>query len=541
MKKGHFPKLPRLPWSRRTIRAADRKTQNTNALKGLPEPPLLEQPLRSSLEDNLTALRDIFKDCSDIVCRELMISPERKGMLAYVEGTVKSEDLQDHILRPFILGMMLKDPEVNGTLDPLDETRISMSQTKTMDQWKMVSAAILDGNAALIVDGTPRAYIFSAKGGVRRGVEEPQTEAVIRGPREGFTETIRVNTALLRFKLKTSKLKMQSMTIGKETQTSIVLSYIEGIIDPKLVNDVKKRLSDIKIDGVLDTGYIEELIEDHPFSPFPQMEYTERPDTVTAELLEGRFAILVDGTPFALIGPATMWMMMQASEDYYERFFISNMIRWIRFLFLILALFLPALYVAITTYHQDMLPTTLILSIAAARESIPFPALVEALMMEISFEALREAGIRLPKTVGQAVSILGALVIGQAAVQAGIVSAPIVIVVSLTGIASFTIPRFNFAITIRLLRFPIMLMAGMFGLFGIIIATTLIATHLTKLTSFGVPYMSGYSPYNHNDQKDIVVRAPWWKMIKRPSWIGSDNNKREKEKLNGSPGTEEGW
>ncbi|WP_226002530.1 spore germination protein [Paenibacillus sp. BJ-4] len=539
MRKG--PKLPRLPWSRRAIPAADRKSQNTNALKGLPEPSWLEQPLRGSLEDNLTALRDIFKDCSDIVYRELMISPEHKGLLAYVEGTVKSEDLQDHILRPFILGMMLKDPEVNGTLDPLDETRISMSQTKTMDQWKTVSAAILDGNAALFVDGKSRAYIFSAKGGVRRGVEEPQTEAVIRGPREGFTETLRVNTALLRFKLKTSKLKMLSMTIGKETQTSIVLSYIEGIIDPKLVDDVKKRLSDIKIDGVLDTGYIEELIEDHPFSPFPQMEYTERPDTVTAELLEGRFAIFVDGTPFALIGPVTMWMMMQASEDYYERFFISNMVRWIRFLFLILALFLPALYVAVTTYHQDMLPTTLILSIAAARESIPFPALVEALMMEISFEALREAGIRLPKTVGQAVSILGALVIGQAAVQAGIVSAPIVIVVSLTGIASFTIPRFNFAITVRLLRFPIMLMAGVFGLFGVIIATTLIATHLTKLTSFGVPYMSGYSPYNHMDQKDIVVRAPWWKLTSRPSWVRKDNNKRAKKKMNGTPTTEEGW
>ncbi|WP_348620860.1 spore germination protein [Paenibacillus polymyxa] len=541
MKKGRFPKLPKPPWSRRAIPAADRKTRNSNVPKGLPESSWLEQPLRSSVEDNLIALRDIFKDCSDIVYRELMISPERKGLLAYFEGTVKSEDLQDHILRPVILGMMLKDPEVNGKLEPLDETRISMSQTKTMDEWKMVSAAILDGNAALFVDGTPRAYIFSAKGGVRRGVEEPQTEAVIRGPREGFTETLRVNTALLRFKLKTSKLKMYSMTIGTETQTSVVLTYVEGIIDSKLVEDVKKRLSDIKIDGVLETGYIEELIEDHPFSPFPQMEYTERPDTVTAQLLEGRFAIFVDGTPFALIGPVTMWQMMQASEDYYERFFISNMVRWIRFLFLIMALFLPALYVAVTTFHHDMLPTTLILSIAAARESIPFPALVEALMMEISFEALREAGIRLPKTVGQAVSILGALVIGQAAVQAGIVSAPIVIVVSLTGIASFTIPRFNFAITVRLLRFPIMLMAGLFGLFGIIIATTLIATHLTKLTSFGVPYMSGYSPYNHMDQKDIVVRAPWWKMTKRPSWIGKDNNKRAKEKMNGTPKSEEGW
>ncbi|MET3207227.1 UNVERIFIED_CONTAM: spore germination protein [Paenibacillus sp. PvR008] len=540
MKKGRFPKLPRLPWSRRAVPAPDRKARDSRLPKGLPEPPWLEQPLRSSLEDNLTALRDIFKDCSDIVYRELMISHDRKGLLAYLEGTVKSEDLQDHILRPVILGMMLKDPEVNGQLEPLDETRISMSQTKTMDQWNKVSEAILDANAALFVEGTPRAYIFSAKGGVRRGVEEPQTESVIRGPREGFTETIRVNTALLRFKLKTPMLKMYSMTLGTETKTSVVLTYIEGIIDPKLVEDVKNRLTDIKIDGLLETGYIEELIEDHPFSPFPQMEYTERPDTVTAQLLEGHFAIFVDGTPFALIGPVTMWQMLQASEDYYERFFISNMVRWIRYLFLILALFLPALYVAVTTYHHDMLPTALILSIAAARESIPFPALVEALMMEISFEALREAGIRLPKTVGQAVSILGALVIGQASVQAGIVSAPMVIIVSLTGIASFTIPRFNFAITVRLLRFPIMMMAGAFGLFGIIIATTLIATHLTKLTSFGVPYMSGYSPYNHMDQKDIVVRAPWWKMTKRPSWIGKDN-KRAKEKMNGSPTTEEGW
>ncbi|WP_025683978.1 spore germination protein [Paenibacillus maysiensis] len=541
MKKGRFPKLPRLPWSRRAVPAPDRKARDSRVLKGLPEPPWLEQPLRSSLEDNLTALRDIFKDCSDVVYRELMISPDRKGLLAYLEGTVKSEDLQDHILRPVILGMMLKDPEVNGQLEPLDETRISMSQTKTMDQWNKVAEAILDANAALFVEGTPRAYIFSAKGGVRRGVEEPQTESVIRGPREGFTETIRVNTALLRFKLKTPMLKMYSMTLGTETKTSVVLTYIEGIIDPKLVEDVKKRLSDIEIDGLLETGYIEELIEDHPFSPFPQMEYTERPDTVTAQLLEGHFAIFVDGTPFALIGPVTMWQMLQASEDYYERFFISNMVRWIRYLFLLLALFLPALYVAVTTYHHDMLPTTLILSIAAARESIPFPALVEALMMEVSFEALREAGIRLPKTVGQAVSILGALVIGQASVQAGIVSAPMVIIVSLTGIASFTIPRFNFAITVRLLRFPIMLMAGAFGLFGIAIATTLIATHLTNLTSFGVPYMSGYSPYKHMDQKDIVVRAPWWKMTKRPSLIGKGNNKRAKEKMNGSPTTEEGW
>lgn len=206
-----------------------------------------------------------------------------------------------------------------------------------------------------------------------------------------------MNTALLRFKLKTSSLKMLSMTMGTETKTNVVLTYLEGIADPKLIKDVKERLNKIKIDGILESGYIEELIEDHPFSPFPQMHYTERPDTVAGNLLEGRFAIFVDGTPFALIAPVTMWQMLQASEDYYERFFISNLIRWIRFLFVAIALFLPALYIAITTFHQDMLPTTLILSIAAAREAIPFPALVEALIMELSFEALREAGSGCPK------------------------------------------------------------------------------------------------------------------------------------------------
>lgn len=535
-------KKRKFPWNRKSLPARER---TPNIPLALPEPPWIRQPLRSSLDDNLKALKDIFRDCSDVVYREMTIAPGCRGLLTYVEGTVKSEDLQDHILRPIFLAITLHDSDDQDKMDvPMEsmaDTRVSMSQTKSMDQWSQIAEAMLDANAILLIDGLARAYVFSAKGGVRRGVEEPQTESVIRGPREGFTETIRVNTALLRFKLKTPMLKFYSLTIGDETKTNVVLAYVEGLIDTKLVEDVKKRLGDIKIDGILETGYIEELIEDHPYSPFPQMEYTERPDTVTAHLLEGRFAIFVDGTPFSLIGPVTLWQMLQASEDYYERFFISNMVRWIRFIFLLLALFLPALYIAVTTYHQDMLPTTLILSIAAARESIPFPALVEAMMMEISFEALREAGIRLPKTVGQAVSILGALVIGQASVEAGIVSAPMVIIVSLTGIASFTIPRFNFAITIRLLRFPIMFMAGAFGLFGIIIAYTLICVHLTKLTSFGVPYLTGLSPYNHGDQKDILVRAPWWKMVTRPSWLSPDNHKREKEDMNGKELPDKGW
>lgn len=236
---------------------------------------------------------------------------------------------------------------------------------------------------------------------------------------------------------------------------------------------------------------------------------------VAAQLLEGRFAIFVDGTPFVLTAPITFWSMPQANEDYYERYMIGNLIRWLRYMFMTVALLLPSLYIAISTYHQDMLPSTLPHSISAAREAIPFPALVEALIMEVAFEALREAGIRAPKTIGQAVSILGALVIGQSAVQAGIVSAPMVIIVSLTGIASFTIPHFNMSISIRILRFPLMFLAGILGLFGIVVGVFIISLHLCRLHSFGIPYMSGFAPYRKNKMKDMFVRAPWWKMKKR--------------------------
>ncbi|MBB6019875.1 spore germination protein KA [Paenibacillus sp. JGP012] len=505
---------------------------------GLPSPPILKQPISAVHSNQIQALKEIFSDCSDVVFRNVMISPDVQGLLVYVEGIVNSADIQEHMLRPLIRGLVQQrsdEPDV-----PIDDTRIELTQVKRVKTWDAATEGVLASSALLVMDGKSEAWLFNVKGGVRRGVEEPQTESVIRGPREGFTETLRMNTALLRFKLKTPALKMVSLTLGTDTKTDVVLIYLEGIADPKMIQDAKKRLEKIEIDGILESGYIEELIEDHPYSPFPQMHYSERPDTVAGNLLEGRFSIMVDGTPFALIAPVTMWQMLQASEDYYERFFISNLIRWIRFLFVAIALFLPALYIAITTYHQDMLPTTLILSIAGAREAIPFPALIEALIMELSFEALREAGVRLPKTVGQAVSILGALVIGQAAVQAGIVSAPMVIIVSMTGIASFTIPRFNFAITVRLLRFPIMLLAGMLGLYGIVIGLVLISVHLTQMTSFGVPYLSGVSPYSKKDTKDILVRVPWWKMINRPSTVNRDR-KRMTRDINGSPEAEEGW
>lgn len=481
------------------------------------------------LSDNLGHLKKTFDGCSDVVFREITFGQTELGFIVYIEGLANTADISDFALRPLI------ESKLREASGQLNADVLANSELQDVTELKKAADAVLEGNAVLFIDGYAEAFLLKVKGGVRRGVQEPETEAVIRGPREGFTENIRTNTALVRFRIKSPDLKMLTYQLGEKTKTSVVIAYMEGIAQPSVIKELKRRIESIEIDGVLESGYIEELIEDVPYSPFPQLQYSERPDTTAAQLLEGNFAIFVDGTPFVMIGPVVFAQFLQASEDYYERFMISTMVRWLRLMFLFLALFLPALYIATITFHQDMLPSTLILSIAAARESIPFPALIEAMIMEIAFEALREAGIRLPKTVGQAVSILGALVIGQAAVEAGIVSAPIVIIVAVTGIASFTIPRFNMAISIRMLRFPLMILAGLFGLFGIILGTLWIAVHLCHLRSFGVPYLSGFAPYMRGENKDIFVRVPWWKMIYRPRSMSYQNNRRMKSGMKPSP------
>ncbi|WP_166241412.1 spore germination protein [Paenibacillus turpanensis] len=467
-----------------------------------------EPAISDNLEQNESRLKQAFQHCSDVEFRKLK-HPKTKlsGILMYMKEVVDVNRLEDHLLQPFF---------ESGNIEP-ENGQIALLWYSKAESIPAVEAAVNSGKAVLLLEGQKHAYVYAVPKVPERAVEQPPTEAVIRGPREGFTERVGVNVALIRLRIKSSALKCEVFTVGKRTKTKVALMYMEDIADSSVINTARKRIESIEIDGVLESGYIEEMIEDKAFSPFPQLQYTERPDSVSGQLLEGKFAVITDGTPFVLTGPITFWQMLRSPEDYYERYLFSTPLLWLRYLFLFIAIFLPAIYIATTTFHQEMMPTSLVLSIAAAREAIPFPVLIEALIMEISFEALREAGIRLPKTVGQTVSILGALVIGQAAVEAGIVSAPMVIVVSMTGIASFTIPRFNFAISIRLLRFPLMLFAGMFGLYGIIVATVIIAAHLCSLTSFGVPYMTGVAPLKLSDHKDIFIRAPWWKMRKRPS------------------------
>lgn len=382
---------------------------------------------------------------------------------------------------------------------------------------------LLNGCALIFPAGQTYAYAVWAHSREKRAIQEPQSEAVIRGARSGFTEEIDTSLYQVRRRLRTPALRAEEYVIGSVSQTRVFYLYLEGIAEPSLVQEVRNRVSRIELDGVLESNYIEEMIEENPFGLFPTVQNTERPDTVASGLLEGKVALLVDGTPFALVMPMTFWSAMQASEDFYTHYTMATAIRWVRYIFLFIALLFPSIYVAITTFHQEMLPTNLLLSVAAARETSPFPALVEALLMEITFEALREAGVRLPRPIGQAVSIVGALVIGQAAVEAGIISAPMVIVVSITGIASFTIPRYNFGYAMRLLRFPFIILAGSLGLFGIVLSMMALMLHVSSLRSFGVPYMAPVSPFSKQAVKDAFVRAPLWMMNKRPEDLGKEN------------------
>lgn len=479
-------------------------------------------PLYNDIDENLTEFRNIYSSCDDLIFHTFYIL-DTKAVIIYVEGLANSEEINENVLSPL---MNQKSRDVSN-ISNFISGNIPISNTKKVNTYADCIHHISSGNPVLLLDKQNLGLALGLSKWDKRSINEPISESVIRGPREGFIETLRINTSLLRRKIKSPKLKMQSMQIGKYTKTEVSIAFIDGIADESLITEVKNRLERIEIDGVLESGYIEELIEDNPFSPFPQIFSTERPDTVAACLLEGRVAIFVDGTPFVLIVPITLYSLLQAGDDYYERFLVGTFIRWLRYILLVIALLFPSLYVSVLTYHQEMLPTTLLISIAASREAIPFPALVEAFLMEVTFEALREAGLRLPKQIGSAVSIVGALVIGEAAVSAGLVSAPMVIVVAITGIASFSIPRYSAAIALRILRFPMMFIAGTLGLLGIMMGIIIMVIHLCTLRSFGVPYLSPMAPMKSGEMKDVLIRAPWWSLNKRPHLTGKYNEFRQ--------------
>ncbi|MZQ82209.1 spore germination protein [Paenibacillus sp. 5J-6] len=485
--------------------------------------PMASMPLFATIQENTDYVRQALGNSTDIVIREFTYNSITEGVaILYTDGLVDGNVINDFIMRAMMTDSLDIDPKQNP-FDVLEMHTLTIGEIQKVLDMKNLFHHILSGDSVILMNGYTTGLAASTKGWKDRGVTETNVETVVRGPRESFSESIRTNTALIRRKIKDPNLWVETFQVGKVTQTDVVLMYVHGIAQDSLIIEARNRLSQIQIDGIFESSNIEELIQDEVITPFPTVYNSERPDVVALELIQGKVAILVDGTPFVLIAPALFETFLKASEDYYHRVDISTLVRILRYAGFLIALLAPSFYVAITTFHQEMLPTQLLISLAAQREGIPFPAFIEALLMEITFEVLREAALRMPRSIGSALSFVGTLVIGQAAVEAGIVSAAMVIVVSITAISSFVFPSYDLSNAIRILRFPLMALAASFGFFGILAGLLGLILHLNSLQSFGVPYLSPFAPLELNKQKDALFRMPFQSLFSRVRTVHTNN------------------
>ncbi|BAH41638.1 spore germination protein [Brevibacillus sp. RS1.1] len=491
-------------------------------------------PFHCSLDENLEKVKKELGNSTDLVTRQVRL----EAVDQIVVGILYTEGLVDkNMISSLMESLMLHAKKAHIPAEAECEERslilmkdflLTIGGVEEVYDFDHLYDALLTGDTVILVDGYSNGFIANTKQWEDRGVQETSVQTVVRGSREAFSENLRTNTALVRRRINNRNLWLETVQIGDMTQTKVAMMYIKGVVQDSVVAEVKERLGKIEIDGILESGNIEEMIQDHTFTPFPTIYNTERPDSVAAGLLEGRVAILVDGTPIVLLVPAVFVQFFQSPEDYYMRADFG-ILRILRFISFFIALLGPSIYVAITTFHQEMLQTNLLMSIAAQREGVPFPAAVEALLMEFTFEMLREAGVRMPRAVGSAISIVGALVLGEAAVQAGLVSPATVIVVSITAITSFVFPSFSMSIPIRLLRFGLIALAASFGFIGIFVGMIALCIHLCTLRSFGVPYMAPLAPVNLADQKDTLLRIPIWMMHTRPHFLRQKNSVRERK------------
>jgi len=478
--------------------------------------------MNGNLDETKQFIMQQLGDNDDLSVRHFQIFGQYEAVMFHFANMNQQKMINDDILKALMVipaHLANRDLSIDQLQQAILQNALFYSDCKPDGDLSKLIGGLLRGETIVIVNGLREAFIIGTRQVDKRGIDQPATEQVIRGPREGFIEQLGTNIALVRYRLQTKSLRVHTMEIGERTHSKVAICFVDDIADPALIKEVKKRLSNIRIDAILDSGYLEQFIEDNNVSPFPQVQYTERPDKVVANLLEGRVALLVDGSPLALLVPTVFNQFYQTVEDYTERFLLMSAIRLARMVALVFSLIFPSLYVAIISYNPELIPTEFAVAVAGGRAGVPFPALIEVLIIEVSMEVLREATIRLPQQVGGALSIVGVLVIGQAAVSAGFASPITVVVIALTTIGSFATPAYNAALALRLLRFPLIFMAGIFGLYGIMVGLILIVNHLLSLRSFGVPYLSPLVPGNMSGMKDLIFRAPLWSMKKRPSFL----------------------
>ena len=491
----------------------DKKVDKLNAA-------LENSRLSKSLEKNIADIRALFKDDDTLVIRyiENRNDDRLKYYIFFTDGLVDSEIIDRSIIKPLITTSDAKPGA--GLIDVLMNRVLLTGEIKKTDCLKDIVESVTYGDTILYIDGEREALILNTKKFQMRSVNEPNNEKTLSGPREGFTESLLSNLSLVRRKIRSNDLKMKYHTIVKRTKTTACVCYIESIAKKQISDELYSRLSKIDIDGVLDSNYIIEIIKDAPYSPFPSIGFTERPDVAAGRLLEGRVALFIDGTPVVITLPYLFIENLQSSEDYYLNYFYTSFNRLLRIMGLILTTTVPAVYISVVAYHHEMIPKNLIISIASARKSVPLPASLECVLMLAVFELIKETGARMPTNIGQALSIVGALVIGEAAVQARLVAAPMIIVVSITGISSLVLPKLQGAIIY--IRLMLLILATMFGLYGFVLGVAMIFIHVLNLKSCGVPQVALTGHIRYQYIKDVFIRGPWFKMNDRPRMMTDD-------------------
>lgn len=469
----------------------------------------------AGLKENLAVLQSIFSKAPDLIIRSFIYKQSgQRAALVYLCGLVDKNSINNNVLYQLMF-------------EPIDESQhmtnlpITIGDLKSTQQWSQIELMLLEGHSILFLEGAELAYSLDTQGWPQRAISDSQIEASLKGAHQGFIESGWQNVALLRRMLSTRELKMIELYVGSRVRCKVTILYLEDLALPELVQELHNRLMELNIDCVLNTGELTEYLEDRPFSLLPQFITTERPDTAASQLLQGRICVVVDRSSSVMIAPVGIAAFFQGVDDYSTRWPVATFMRILRFVACFIAAFLPGIYIACISFNVEVIPLDLILSIGQFRAAVPFPPLLEALLMELMLEMLREAGVRLPAPVGQTVGIVGGIVIGQAAVQAGIVSNLMVVVVASTAVASFILPNFDMAAAIRLIRFPVMFIASMFGIIGIVACFMTLIIHLVQLRSLGESYSTPIAPVRIKDWKDVFIRMPLWSMKNRPDSIRS--------------------
>lgn len=487
-------------------------------------PPEADVAVNKSINKNLTYIKEKFGMNSDLRIKLLTLPGKNKSdiCIVYLNEWIDDKKLDKDLLNPLLQ---------HGDISSLPDT-VRALPVAVFEESGTLSSSILqifNGKVLLFIEGEQTCFLFTVINPQNRSIQEPETEKVVRGPREGFVENLDINLLLIRRKLKDHKLVIEEMKVGRRAHTRVAVLYIDDIIKKSILAEMKKRISQVDVDGLTGSGMLEQLIEDSRWSPFPQFQGTERPDRVAPALMQGRICIICEGTPVALLAPSVLSHFLSATEDYYERTYVSSFNRLLRYFAFFITLTLPSLYIALVSFNPELLPIDLLLSLAQARKELPFPPLLEALVLELAVEFLREMGLRLPEPVGKSLGVVGGIVLGDAAIRANLVSPAMVIVVGITAIVSFTIPVYSMVLAVRLLRFPMMFLAGLFGVFGITIGWLLLLGHLMRLESFSIPYFSPFAPMRYKDLKDTFLRFPLHNMKDRPKLLNTRDDDRKPE------------